>query len=77
MPPIRFMAIASVVCASRLIEPKDIAPVEKRLTMSVAGSTSSTEIGLRPRASALFTVNRPRMVFMRSAELFTISENSR
>ncbi|MNU07618.1 hypothetical protein D3C72_2532880 [compost metagenome] len=71
------MAIASVVCASRLIEPKDMAPVEKRLTMSVAGSTSSTEIGLRPAASALLTVNRPRIVFILSAELFTISANSR
>ena len=34
LPPIRFIAIASVVCASREIEPKDIAPVEKRLTIS-------------------------------------------
>ena len=30
----RFMAMASVVCASRLIEPKLMAPVEKRLTIS-------------------------------------------
>ena len=41
----RFMAMASVVCASRLIEPKLIAPVEKRLTISAAGSTSSSGIG--------------------------------
>jgi hypothetical protein len=34
LPPIRFMAIASVVWASREIEPKDMAPVEKRLTIS-------------------------------------------
>ena len=38
----RFMAMASVVCASRLIEPKDMAPVENRLTISFAGSTSSS-----------------------------------
>ena len=31
LPPMRFIAIARVVCASRLIEPKLIAPVEKRL----------------------------------------------
>ena len=35
LPPIRFMAIASVSCASRLIEPNDIAPVAKRLTISL------------------------------------------
>ena len=33
----RFIAMASVVCASREIEPNDIAPVEKRLTISTAG----------------------------------------
>ena len=33
LPPMRFIAIASVVCASRLIEPKLIAPVAKRLTI--------------------------------------------
>ncbi len=30
----RFIAMASVVCASREIEPKDMAPVAKRLTIS-------------------------------------------
>ena len=44
-PPIRFIATASVVCASRLIEPKLIAPVAKRLTISAAGSTSSSGTG--------------------------------
>ena len=43
----RFMAMASVVCASRLIEPKLMAPVEKRLTISAAGSTSSSGTGSR------------------------------
>ncbi len=33
----RFMAMARLVWASRLIEPKLIAPVEKRLTISAAG----------------------------------------
>ena len=33
LPPIRFMAMASVVWASRLIEPKLMAPVENRLTI--------------------------------------------
>src|SRR5665648_1672 len=44
-PPIRFMAMARVVCASRLMEPKDMAPVAKRLTISSAGSTSSRGTG--------------------------------
>ena len=43
-PPMRFIAIASVSCASRESEPSDIAPVEKRLTISLAGSTSSSGI---------------------------------
>ena len=38
--------MASVVWASRLIEPNDMAPVEKRLTISLAGSTSSSGTGL-------------------------------
>ncbi len=50
-PPIRFIAIASVSCASLLIDPNDIAPVAKRLTISLAGSTSSIGSGLRCRAS--------------------------
>jgi len=33
----RFIAIASVSCASLLIEPKDMAPVAKRFTISEAG----------------------------------------
>ena len=36
------MAIASVSCASRESEPSDIAPVEKCLTISFAGSISSS-----------------------------------
>ena len=39
------MAIASVLCASNEIEPKDIAPVAKRLTISATGSTSSSGTG--------------------------------
>jgi hypothetical protein len=47
LPPIRFIAIASVVWASREIEPNDIAPVEKRLTIeTLAGSTSSSGTGV-------------------------------
>ena len=41
----RFIAIARFSCASRLIEPNDIAPVEKRVAMDEAGSTSSTDTG--------------------------------
>ena len=42
----RFMAIAMFSCASLEMEPNDIAPVLKRLTISRAGSTSSIGIGL-------------------------------
>ncbi len=42
----RFMAMARVSCASLLMEPNDMAPVVKRLTISLAGSTSSIGTGL-------------------------------
>jgi hypothetical protein len=45
LPPMRFMAMASVSCASAEIEPKLIAPVQNRLTISLAGSTSSSGTG--------------------------------
>ena len=48
-PPILFIAIASVSCASRESDPSDMAPVEKRLTISLAGSTSSS--GTPPSAA--------------------------
>jgi hypothetical protein len=40
------MAMASVVCASVEIDPSDMAPVTKRLTISFAGSTSASGTGL-------------------------------
>jgi hypothetical protein len=43
LPPMRFMATASVAWASVEMEPSDMAPVAKRLTISLAGSTSSRE----------------------------------
>ncbi len=76
LPPIWFMARASVVCASRLIEPKDMAPVEKRLTISVAGITSSSGTGARPSSSASRILNRPRIVLAREASLSIWLENS-
>src|SRR4029453_13665449 len=45
MAPSRFMAWARVSCASLDSAPCDMAPVEKRLAISAAGSTSSTGIG--------------------------------
>ena len=45
LPPSVFMAIARVECASIEIEPKLIAPVAKRFTISLAGSTSLRGIG--------------------------------
>ena len=58
----RFIATASVVCASVEIEPSDIAPVEKRLTISAAGSTSSIGTGL---TLSRRNSNRPRKVMWR------------
>ncbi len=45
LPPMRFMASAKVSWASADSEPCDMAPVEKRLVISVTGSTSSTGMG--------------------------------
>ena len=49
----RFIAMASVECASCEIEPSDIAPVAKRFTMSFAGSTSSIGTGVAPASLML------------------------
>ena len=63
LPPMRFIAIASVVCASREIEPKLIAPVANRFTIDAAGSTSSSGTGV----AANFSSISPRSVSSRSA----------
>ena len=55
----RFMATANVEWASVEIEPKDMAPVAKRLTISLAGSTSSTEMAL---LGSILNSNKPRKV---------------
>ncbi len=62
LPPMRFIAMASVVWASREIEPKLMAPVENRLTILSALSTSAMGTGLRPASSADLMRNRPRSV---------------
>src|SRR5579864_71539 len=67
LPPMRFMAIAKVSCASLLIEPYDIAPDLKRLRITSNGCTSSMGMGL----SANFRSNRPRSVHRRRAWLST------
>ena len=76
-PPMRFIAIASVVCASREIEPKLIAPVANRRTMFFAGSTSSSGTFARPSSSADLMRNRPRIVSSRSDCSLTISAKAR
>ena len=53
------MAMARFMCASVEIEPKDIAPVTKRLTISLAGSTSSIRMLFSGLARNL---NKPRKV---------------
>ncbi len=67
------MAMASVSCASRLSEPSDIAPVAKRLTISLAGSTSSTSIP--PSASQTKSIS-PRSDAFAAASPFMCSANS-
>ena len=62
LPPMRFIAMARVVWASRLMEPKLIAPVAKRLTIWLAGSTSSRLSGVSANLNRI----RPRMVNRRS-----------
>src|SRR3954447_12206181 len=62
-PASRFIAMASVSCASPLIEPYDIAPVANRLTIDSTGSTSSIGNGVRPSS---LNLNRPRKVQSRS-----------
>ena len=61
------MAIARVSCASVEIEPSDIAPVAKRLTISLAGSTSSSGIG----SSSVRSLSSPRRVARRRDSSFT------
>ena len=66
----RFIAIASVSCASREIEPSDIAPVEKRFTISLAGSTSSS--GMPPSAASRKR-SSPRSVERRDESALTVA----
>ena len=47
LPPMRFMAMAMVSWVSWEIAPRDMPPVQKRLTISEAGSTWSTLMGFR------------------------------
>ena len=56
------MAMASVSCASALIEPNDMAPVTNRLNSSSTGSTSSIGTG----SPSGFSSNSPLKVAMRS-----------
>ena len=53
------MAIAKVACASVEIEPSDIAPVAKRLTISLADSTSSKGMAFD---GSILNSNKPRKV---------------
>ena len=62
LPPKRFIAIAKVSCASADTEPKLIAPVENRFTISEIGSTSSIEIAGR---SPSLNLKSPRKVIKR------------
>jgi hypothetical protein len=71
LPPIWFMAMASVSCASLEMEPYDMAPDENRFTMLAAGSTASSGMGARPISSAARMRNSPRTVFRWLSPSFT------
>ena len=73
LPPRRFIAMASVSCASAEIEPKLIAPVQNRLTISLAGITSS--IGIGPPFAPGLNSSRPRRAQRVRASLFVCSAN--
>ena len=60
-PPNRFIATANDSCASALIEPKLMAPVAKRLTISAAASTSLKSMPESLGANS----SRPRNVALR------------
>ncbi len=60
-PPSRFIAMPSVSCASGDSEPRLIAPVAKRRTISADDSTSSSGIGSAAGTSS----SRPRSVCSR------------
>ena len=59
------------------IDPKDMAPVEKRFTMSCAVSTSFSGTGARPVSSAFLMRKRPRMVLSSLSCSFTRRAYSR
>ena len=71
LPPMRFIAMASDSCDSAEIEPKLIAPVTKRLTISLASSTSSKGTDLLGLKAI-----RPRRVQLRVPSLLDFSANS-
>src|SRR5207253_6798596 len=71
LPPMRFMAMARFSWASLEMEPKDIAPVTKRLTISLAGSTWS--MGM---ATDFLKLSRPRRVQRFLASSLTSLVNS-
>ena len=74
-PPSRFIATASVSCASGEMDPKLIAPVQNRLTNSAAGSTSSS--GTDGPATPSRSDIRPRSVQRPLDSELMRSENSR
>ena len=75
LPPSRFMAIASVSCASPLIEPYDIAPVAKRLTIVSTGSTSSIGTGGRPASGGTARAASRGAAFCSSTALRVLLED--
>ena len=69
---IRFVATANVSCASRLMEPREIAPVANRSAITDAGSTSSSGMLSLYIGSSIF-----RIVMCSSPSSFDAASNCR
>ena len=69
----RFIATASISCVSREIEPRLIAPVTKRLTISLSDSTSS--YGTGPPFAFMLNVIKPRNIACRVHSSLVCFEN--
>ncbi|MNN42902.1 hypothetical protein D3C81_1571120 [compost metagenome] len=70
-PPMRFMAIAIASWASLEMEPKDMAPVLKRLKIASSGSTSSS--GMERRS--FLKPSKFRRVYLTSGSALILEEN--
>ena len=71
------MAMARVSCASLLMEPKLMAPVVKRFTISLVGSTSSIGIGFSAYLSLQQAAQRTQLAVLIVDEVRVLLEGGR